>query len=263
MKKVKVFISYRNTIVDNTYKNYNLLQNLVSSLQEQNPSCEFLLLPPEVIPKGTLFSPYDIAEFIHKTFLLIDDCDKFIILDKDYFQENGNLTSIWTEAEFCIWSYYDRNMRFSRFKTKDPFYTIATPSETGFLFSQNPLYNLSKQQRGLLRICALDFDYSAPGAPYYRPYMKTMKNLIAVCGGCQRLYTVEAKELRKLHTAEAGCSCGNKLHFTIEKKEKEYYVCSQTMQSTEPKRINIFEALRLLFEKKPVYEILELTGDRT
>lgn len=256
MKKVRGFVSYRNVITENRYENYYLLRNLVSALEKENPSYEFLFLPPEMIPKGTLFSPYDIAEFILETFRLIDTCDKFIILDKDYFRENGELTSIWTEAEYCIWSYYNRKGFFNKHKAKDAYFTIATPSEAGFALSQIPLYKLTKWQANLLRVCALDFDNSAPHTGQYSlPYMKTLKHLIVMCANCQKVYTVDTKQLRKLHDAEAVCTCGNALKFTIEKK---HYICEQTLQSAEPKRINIFDALAQLFEDKPVYEYLQL-----
>lgn len=260
MKRKKIFISYRNIKINDRYENYILLNKLVSVLKEENTSCEFLYLPPEMIPNGTLFSPYDIAEFIYKTFTLIDVCDKFIILDKDYFRENGELTSIWTEAEYCIWSYYGRTGFFNKYKTKDPFYTLAKPTETEFLFSQDPLYNLSKSQRTLLRTCALDFDHTAPHTVQYSlPYMKTLKHIMVVCSNCQKVYTVDSKKLRKLCNAQAKCVCGNRLKFKEEYMErKKYFVCLQELQSSEPKRINIFDALRLLFEKKSVYENLEI-----
>ncbi len=63
MKKQKFFVSYRNTMTDGTYKNFDLLLQLVSELKSKNPLYEFSFLPPERIPRGTLFSPYDMAAF--------------------------------------------------------------------------------------------------------------------------------------------------------------------------------------------------------
>lgn len=253
MKKTKVFISYRNIKRNGTYENYQLLLKLKSALETQNYKCQFI--PPEKIPGGTIFSPYDIADFLQLTFTLMDDCDKFIILDQDYFYENGELTSIWTEAEYCIWSYYSRRKEFlNRYKTKDCFYTHAKPSNNEFLFYQSPLYDLSKAQRTLLRICSLDFDHTSL-VNYSSPYRRTSKYLMTICTNCQKIYTVEAKKLKKMREASAVCSCGNVFQFGI---DKGYYVCSQTASSALPKGISIFDALELLFEKRPVHELLEL-----
>lgn len=257
MKKQTIFISYRNTVVDGKYVNYRLLLTLTSILKEQYPTYEFIFLPPEMIRQGTLFSPYDIAKFIWETFMLLDSCDKFVILDKDYFNECGELTSIWTEAEYCIWCYYSRKRgMFNKDKSKDPYYTIARLSKDGFALSKSPLYNLSNWQRMLLKTCAIDFDGAAiHGIRATMPYMKTMRNLLVVCENCKKIYIADTKDLDKVHGAEATCICGNSFKFWIENKR---YICGQSLRSSTQKRINVFDALGLLFEKKSGYEELEL-----
>ena len=257
MKERRIFISYRNTIVDGKSVNYKLLSPLTSVLKEQYPTYEFVFLPPEMIRHGTLFSPYDIAKFIWETFILIDSCDKFVILDKDYFNECGELTSIWTEAEYCIWCYYSRKKgMFNRDQSKDSYYTIAKVSEDGFILSKSPLYSLSNWQRMLLKTCAIDFDGAAiHGIRATRSYMRTMRNLLVVCENCKKIYTADAKKLDILRGAEANCVCGNSLKFWMENKR---WICDQSLRSSIPKRINVFDALGQLYEKEPGYEELGL-----
>jgi len=258
MKKKKVFISYRNTIVDGMPENWNLVHQLEAELKSRDPTYEFTALPPEQLPSGTLFSPYDIAEFLCETFDMLDPCDDFILLNKDYFDENGIPTSIWVEAEYYMWSYYGRNMFLGKHNKKHPYYTVITPSATGFEASQLPLYSLSKQQRALLQICSLDFNLSDPWSRRYNmPYRKAMKHLLVICGNCQRIYMADGDRLKKLKNAQSACTCGNSFHFFTQEGR---WVCSQDSQLSADKRLDISDALRLLFEKKPVYEMLELTG---
>lgn len=141
---------------------------------------------------------------------------------------------------------------------KNPYYTVITPSATGFEASQLPLYSLSKQQRVLLRICSLDFNPTDPWSRRYNtPYRKAMKHLLVVCRNCQRIYMADRDQLKKLKNAQSTCTCGNSFHFFT---QEERWVCSQASQLPAAKRLDIFDALSLLFEKRPVYEMLKLTG---
>lgn len=258
MKKKKVFISYRNTIVNGKPENWELVLQLAAELKGHDPGYEFTALPPELLPPGTLFSPYDIARFLWETFNMLDPCNDFILLNKDYFDANGGLTSIWVEAEYYMWSYYNRNMFLGKHNKKPPYYTVMTPSALGFEASQLPLYNLSEQQRMLLRTCSLDFDLTDRWSRIYNtPYRKTMKHLLVVCRNCQRIYMANRDLLKKLKNARSACICGNSFHFFTQEGR---WVCSQDSQLAAAKRLDISDALSLLFEKKPAYEMLKLTS---
>lgn len=242
-----VFISYRNTLDNEVYKNKELLFQLRTCIQHDAPKYKQIFLPPRVIPQGTLFSPYSLGDFIHQTFLLIDDCDKFCILDRDYFTETGELTSIWTEAEFFIWSYYDRSMFLSKHKNKDSYYTIAHPIEGGFNYTHLPLIKLTNFQRTMLRRCALDFD-SQGRLPMDLPYLKTAKRLMLICNNCDRKYLVNKKSVPRKGEGSYVCSCGNVFHLCVkEEVEEEYVVCRQEIAPPLEKGISIFQAISLLF----------------
>lgn len=251
--RLKVFISYRNTILNGKYVNYNLVSELAEEIQGQHLNYHCITVGAETLPRGTLFSPYDIAEFIYKTFLLIDDCDKFCILDKDYFYENGEMTSIWTEAECCIWSYYERKGFLNKHKNKDRYYIIASLADGGFQFRHAELLQLTDYQNFLLRRCALDFDRTSR-VDYSVPYLKRGKKLIVVCDHCKECYLVEKQAIPKMEQQTYRCACGNIMDFQVEKK---HFVCRQSMHSDEEKKINIFDAIALLYEKESKYtEIL-------
>lgn len=252
-----VFISYRNTIADGKYRNSQLLSQLSTCIQHDAPKYKQILLPPEVIPQGTLFSPYSLGDFIHQTFLLIDECDKFYILDKDYFTEDGNLTSIWTEAEFCIWSYYDRSRFLNKHRNKDPYYIMAHPIEGSFNYTHLPLIKLTSFQKTMLRRCALDFDTHGR-IPMDLPYLKTAKRLILICNNCERKYLVNKKSVPNKGEGSYVCSCGNIFHLCVKKK---YVVCQQEIASPTGKGINIFQAISLLFGQDQEFIKIDVTGN--
>ncbi len=243
MSAKKVFISYRNTIIDGKYTNYQLLSRLAVCIQHDAPKYKQILLPPQVIPQGTLFSPYSLGEFIYRTFLLIDECDKFCILDKDYFTDSGEMTSIWTEAEFCIWSYYGRTGFLNKHKNKDPYYILAHPIEGGFNYTHSPLIELTGFQKTMLRRCALDFD-TYLHFPMDLPYLKTAKHLMLICSNCDRKYLVNKKSIPPKGSGRYVCGCGNVFHLHVDGK---YCVCHQELSTSSIKKINIFQAISLLF----------------
>ena len=258
MKKKKLaFVSYRNTIKDDSFENYEILCKSLPWLKAKWPGYDFKTVEPESLPKGTLFSPYDIADFIHTTFNeYIDKCDKFIIFNKDFFDENGNYTSFWTEAEVCIWSYYSRSKWYRIGRNKDAFYTVLTPNDSGFNVSEIPLIELTDGQRRQLRQCALDFDKQPLRPDYSLPYLKTAKNLIVTCNRCASRYMIDRGMVKKHNTYLSRCSdCGNEFHIS---KDADYVVCKQLTASRQKEAVSIFEMLKLLFEKDPTYPLLAL-----
>lgn len=256
MSAKRVFISYRNTIANGDYINSPLLSQLGECIRHDAPKYKQTLIPPQgAVPQGNLFSPYSLGEFIYQTFLMIDECNKFCILDRDYFTESGELTSIWTEAEYCIWSYYDRSWLLNKHKNKDPYYIVAHPIEGGFNYTHLPLIKLTDFQRTMLRRCALDFDrYSL--VPMELPYLKTAKQLMMVCNNCDRKYLVNKKSVPKKDAGHYICECGNVFHLRTDGK---YCVCHQEMASPAKKRINIFQAISLLFGQNQEFMKIDIS----
>lgn len=258
MKKKKfAFISYRNTIKDDIAVNFNKISEYHWWLEKKWPEYIFKIIPPELLPHGTLFSPYDIADFIHTTFYeYLDRCDKFIIFNVDYYKENSIYTSIWTEAEVCMWSYYSRSKWYRVGRNKDDFYTILTPCDNIFQVSKDPLIKLTKRQRLQLGQCALDFDKQPLRPDYAWPYLKTAKNLIVICNRCGSRYMLDKGIVKQDCTYLSRCSkCNNEFHFS---KDRNYVVCSQPDAPNRNNVTSIFEMLELLFDKEPRYPLLEL-----
>lgn len=261
MKKGKLaFVSYRNTIKDDTFVNYEILRKFLPKLKARWPEYEFITVEPESLPRGTLFSPYDIADFIHTTFNeYIDRCDKFIIFNKDFFDEEDNFTSFWTEAEVYIWSYYSRSKWYRVGRNKDAFYTILTPTDSEFRefnVSEIPLIDLTDGQRLQLRQCALDFDKQPLRPDYSWPYLKSAKNLIVICNQCNHKHMVDKGIVKQDCTYLSRCSnCHNEFLFS---KYRDYIVCSQPEAPTRNNVTSVFEMLELLFDKKPRYPLIEL-----
>lgn len=242
---MKVFVSYRNIVNNGRYENYELLSELIKVIEHEHPGCKCVTVHPDAFPHGTLFSPFDVADFVNTTFLLMDDCDKFYILDKDYFEEDGTLTSIWTEVEFCIWSYYSRTGVFNKNKRKDAYYTIASFSEDGFSFRHSNLIQLTKFQQFLLRRCSLDFDRTSRVNSAV-PYLKKRRNLLVVCDQCKKCSWLSRKEAQKAGKGMHQCVCGNSMYFFV---EKEHIICRQEKHSHKNKTVNIFEIIDMLFQK--------------
>ena len=251
---MKVFISYRNTVNNGKFENYDLISDLIAEIKRMNPRCQCITVPPQAFPHGTLFSPYDIADFVYTTFILMDDCDKFYILDKDYFYEDGEMTSIWTEVECCIWSYYSRTGLFNRHKRKDDYYTIASNANDMFSFRRTNLIQLSEYQRFLLRRCVLDFDRTSR-IDSSAPYLKKRRKLIVVCDQCKKCFLLSRKEIQKEGKGMYQCACGNIIDFHV---EKEHIICSQDKHSHKNKTINIFDAIDLLYQDNLEYPEIQL-----
>lgn len=71
------FLSYRNVLLHDRYVNYQLVNSLGNFLKENEQCTKYYRIPPESIPFGTLFSPYDVAKFLYmalRPFPIHTDC---------------------------------------------------------------------------------------------------------------------------------------------------------------------------------------------
>jgi hypothetical protein len=248
------FLSYRNIPSQGKYPNYELAGKLVNYLV-QNIKCDgCTTIPPEAIPPGTLFTPYDVARFLHLTFLYLDGVDHFIILDKDYFS-NGQTTSIWTHAEYLMWSYYDRDMFLGSHRRKDKFYTVATPDPRDssiFHLSQQPLLALDEFTRYLLRRASTDFN--SPGS--HTPYSKFAHQYLFLCNSCGTGNLIAKKTIQKIikENGTARC-CECHTSFTLS-KSGEYFVAGQTQPRTGNVQSDITFILELMVENKSPFPVI-------
>lgn len=262
MKKTHVFLSYRNIIQDGKYVNFEILKILASKLKEQNPGYIFETILPEAIPRGTLFSSYDVADFLNKTMTLMDQCHEFIILENDYFNSEGYFSSMWTEAEAYIWSRYDRDMFLSTHKNKEKFFNIVHYENGEFIISKMDLLKLSPYQNKLLQIAALDFDMSPrPGMPNYSsPYLKNSNFYFVVCDNCKSVFITEKIKNNKNFEKMFSCAnCNNRLQLEF---KDGYLVCNQEKHTNIINTISIFDTLELLFGNKDKYPTLSFLEEQ-
>lgn len=260
MKKTYAFLSYRNIIRDGEYVNFEILRKFVAAVKRQNPEYVFLTIEPEAIPRGTLFSSYDVAEFLNNTMNLIDKCTKFYILDNDYFNSEDNFSSIWTEAEAFVWSRYDRDMFLSAHKNKEKCFNIIHHENDEFHISTKKLLKLSEYQTRLLQVASLDFDKTRyPGIPDYSwPYLKNSKIYFIVCDDCKSVYVTEKIENKKHINFQKTffcLKCNNKLDLEF---KDGYLICNQENHSGKINNLSIFDALELLFGNQNKYMVIKL-----
>jgi hypothetical protein len=246
-------------VKDGEYVNFEILKRLAAYLKEQNPGYIFETILPEAIPRGTLFSSYDVADFLNRTMVLMDKCNKFFILDNDYYNSAGYFSSIWTEAEAFIWSRYDRDMFLSTHRNKEKFFNIMHYENGEFSASRKELLKLASYQNRLLQIASLDFDKTPrPGMPNYSmPYLKNARIYFIVCDNCKSVFVTEKIKNNKHEDFQKvfSCSdCENKL--ALEFKDG-YLVCNQEKHSAAMNRMSIFDTLELLFGNENKYPVIK------
>jgi len=252
--KENYFLSYRNVQNHGNYPNYELAGKLANWLI-QNQKCDKLItVPPDAIPSGTLFTPYDVAGFLHLTFLYLDDVDHLIILDKDYFL-NGQPTSIWTHAEYLMWSYYGRDMFLGSHRRKDKFYTVATPDPKDssiFYLSQQPLLTLDEFTRYLLGRASMDFNTLGARSPYSR----FAHQYLFLCNSCGTVNLISKKTIQKIikESMVGHCyECRNS--FTLI-QSGEYFVSGQNQPRTGKVQSDITFILELMVENKSPFHFI-------
>ena len=260
MKKKYAFLSYRNLLTKGEYLNFKILRMFVTVVKEQNPEYVFLTIEPESIPRGTLFSSYDVTEFLNKTMSLMDKCTEFYILDNDYFSSEDKFTSIWTEAEAYIWSRYDRKMFLSTHKNKENFFNIIHYENSNFTITNKKLLNLQAFQSRLLQIASLNFDRTKyPGVPDYSlPYLKKSNIYFIVCDNCKAVYITEKIKNRKQLNSQNTfvCPiCNNR--FELEFKDG-YLTCNQEKHSHHMYNLSIFDILAYLVDDNAKYPVIKL-----
>jgi hypothetical protein len=249
------------------FVNIELLNELLPAFVKSHGECEFVTVPPLAVPANTIFSPYQIAEFMQTTFMLMDNCTMFALLDKDYFDTNGDCTSIWTEAEIAIWSYYGRDMIFSKHRKKER-RILAISSENGtYAEREMGLPILNRTQMNYLNICSTDFAPHLPGRP---DYSKEYRNkwagyYIIICNRCKKVVRSnrQTKPISQINVEDLSigqCTCGNKMLFSVAGEKVLRFVCDQQTSSLRPKPLNIFDILALFFsgieslETMPVFK---------
>ena len=259
MKKTHVFLSYRNIMRDGQYVNYEILKKLISQLSEKNPGYIFDKLAPEVIPRGSLFSSYDVADFLHKTMLILDDCNEFYILDNEYLNSEGYFSSIWTEAEAYIWGFYDRDMFLSPHKNKEKFYNFVHYENNEFIYSKKPLLKLTPYHINLLQIASSDFDKTKyPGRPdYSSAYLKNSKIYFIVCDNCKKMYITEKIKRKSKEYFQRTFICPHCENRLVLNFNGKYLVCEQEKHSNMINELSIFDTLELLFGNKNKYPIMK------
>lgn len=248
------FLSYRNIQNRDKYSNYELAGKLVDWLAQNGKCHECITIPPEAIPSGTLFTPYSVARFLHLTFLYLDSADHFIILNKDYFLD-GEPTSIWTHAEYLMWSYYGRDWLSGRHRRKDSFYTVATPDSRDssiFRLSQKPLLALDEFTRYILGRASM---LNSPGAPIF--HAKFAHHYIFLCNSCGTSNLIEKKTIQKfIRENRAGCCCECRNLFTLQ-QIGEYFVAKQQQPRTGKIQSDITYVLELMVESKSSFPIVK------
>lgn len=244
----KWFLSYRNIRDEsNDYPNYELALRVVDLLEETKDCNTCITIKPEAVPYGTLFSPYDIVRFLNVTFIYLDSKDHFVILNKDYF-EDDKFTSVWTQAECLIWSYYGRDMFLGQHNNKDKFFTLATPDiedETTLSLSEKPLLELDEYTRYV--ISAASFH----NTPNRRMYSKLAYLYFFTCEECEESSLISEETIKEYIENNKKCSCPNcNSRFTLS-QEGEYFVAQPSDRTTD-----IISILDLLFAKNTTLSII-------
>jgi hypothetical protein len=222
----------------------------------QNGECDkCIFIAPGSIPLETIFTPYDVAKFLYTTFIFLDESDRFIILSSDYFS-GDQFTSVWTEAEALMWSYYDRDMFLSAHHRKEKFYTIATPDSDNsrFNLSRKNLLNLDEATNALLVRAAMDF---APRIHQMPPSYSELSYLyVFSCNNCGANSLI-TKEVIKKSIRESKiryCQCGNSFRFY---KVREYFTAQQKQErNIKQQSIKVAFVLRLLFSDRSPFPII-------
>lgn len=206
-KKNNAFISYRNKRNHiGEYENYNLVKKIGQELIK--PSADKLYfddcfyIPPEKIPDGTIFRPYDISKFLYDTFTILDKVEHFLILDKDYYTKN-NYSSYWIEAENFIWSYYDKKEKF--------IYNINVENNC-FTLEKNTINPLNSSSRALFRRISLDFN-PMDRSSIQLFYKKSTYRYVLECFGCGIVNLINQETLNKRIESQVPfkCNCGNQI----------------------------------------------------
>lgn len=256
--KIEGFLSYRNINIGGNYPNYALVQNLAGDLEKKGYG-SFGTIPPEAIPPDSLFSAYSVAEFLSHTFTILDSIKHFVILDSYYFEANGELTSIWTEAECCLWSYYDRNMLLSPYRKMDKFFIIASPSPTGnqFQYREHSLLELDDQARVLLKTASMDFQggLHGGGRSMQQFYKKFSHLYVLTCYGCDKTTLIDATILgnRSKQQKPYMCKCGNQIHV---KHQSNFYTAKQDAKRKR-KALSLFQIMALIYGNESPFSIVE------
>lgn len=258
-KKKLSFISYRNVRTENqTYPNFDKAILLSRHLISEKFCDDVRIAPPEYfLPEGALLSPSDIINFIKVTRSNINECNYFVILKDDYFiyQEKYVFTSMWTDAEVCLWQYNE---------IKGLVVYVASDEKSGFWKEELKVKPLDYETHRILTRIFVNLDPGRHTVPYkwgkYCNYrLLACKNL-----DCKRYFLINSNRIKEHHQGGTVMSCpfhcGNT--FTFEKtehKKNTYWVAKQLINSQiDPFPFRDILPLLILTKEKEVAECIDI-----
>lgn len=261
-KKNLSFISYRNISTDSrTYPNFDKAIRLSRHLVSEEFCDDVRIAPPEYfLPEGALLSPSDIINFIKVTRDNINDCTYFVVLKDDYFtlkenSDNAAFTSMWTEAEVCLWQYR---------AGKELVLYVA--SEEGAVFIKEMLH-INPLDYGTHRILARIFVNLEPGrhtVPYNWGKYSNYRLLGCRNPDCKRYFLINTNKVKEHYqggtTMSCPFHCGNTFTFKkTEYKKNTYWVNKQLINSQiDPFPFREILPLLILTKEKEIAEHIKI-----